>query len=114
LDQPLRVPHTIHYAHTSRHLRHLHSFPTRRSSDLAYNPHADPAALIEQLGERYEILRTNIKKWPVGSPIQAALDALEILREQREDRKSTRLNSSHVSISYAGFCLKKKQYRLER
>src|SRR5699024_12269481 len=27
-----------------------------------------------------------------------------------EDRKSTRLNSSHVSISYAVFCLKKKQY----
>src|SRR5207249_7869113 len=27
---------------------------------------------------------------------------------QRRDRKSTRLNSSHVSISYAGFCLKKK------
>src|SRR5699024_11693585 len=26
-----------------------------------------------------------------------------------EDRKSTRLNSSHVSISYAVFCLKKKQ-----
>src|SRR5699024_12035739 len=26
----------------------------------------------------------------------------------REDRKSTRLNSSHVSISYAVFCLKKK------
>src|SRR5437868_7668879 len=28
--------------------------------------------------------------------------------ESREDRKSTRLNSSHVSISYAVFCLKKK------
>src|SRR5699024_12829705 len=27
------------------------------------------------------------------------------------DRKSTRLNSSHVSISYAVFCLKKKKYR---
>src|SRR5207249_9876437 len=27
----------------------------------------------------------------------------------REDRKSTRLNSSHVSISYAVFCLKKKK-----
>src|SRR3712207_7983039 len=26
----------------------------------------------------------------------------------REDRKSTRLNSSHANISYAGFCLKKK------
>ena len=49
----------------------------------AYNPHADPAGLAEKLGERYEISRTNIKKWPVGSPIQAALDALEILRKQR-------------------------------
>jgi 2-methylcitrate dehydratase PrpD len=46
----------------------------------AYNPHADPAGLIDKLGERYEILRTNIKKWPVGSPIQAALDALEAIR----------------------------------
>ena len=49
----------------------------------AYNPHADPSGLTDKLGERYEVVRTNIKKWPVGSPIQAALDALEILRKQR-------------------------------
>ena len=49
----------------------------------AYNPNADPSGLIDKLGERYEVLRTNIKKWPVGSPIQAALDALELLRGQR-------------------------------
>src|SRR5882724_1553384 len=48
----------------------------------AYNPHADPAGLTEKLGERYEVTRTNIKKWPVGSPIQAALDALEILMKR--------------------------------
>src|SRR5438067_7905922 len=30
------------------------------------------------------------------------------------DRKSTRLNSSHVSISYAVFCLKKKTYKTQR
>ncbi len=35
--------------------------------------------MVEKLGERYEITRTNIKKWTVGSPIQAPLDALEIL-----------------------------------
>src|SRR5690349_23348045 len=29
--------------------------------------------------------------------------------EHRQDRKSTRLNSSHVEISYAVFCLKKKK-----
>jgi 2-methylcitrate dehydratase PrpD len=49
----------------------------------AYNAHADPSGLIDKLGERFEVARTNIKKWPVGSPIQAALDALEILRKQR-------------------------------
>ncbi len=48
----------------------------------AYNPHAEPAGLIDQLGQRYEVTRTNIKKWPVGSPIQAALDALQGLRAQ--------------------------------
>src|SRR3712207_8120842 len=31
-----------------------------------------------------------------------------VTREQIEDRKSTRLNSSHANISYAVFCLKKK------
>src|SRR5699024_12279238 len=33
----------------------------------------------------------------------------EITKSARTDRKSTRLNSSHVSISYAVFCLKKKK-----
>ncbi|WP_216851254.1 MmgE/PrpD family protein [Acidisphaera sp. L21] len=42
----------------------------------AYAPDAKPDLLIEQLGERYEIGRTNIKKWTVGSPIQAPLDAM--------------------------------------
>src|SRR5690349_22959200 len=35
--------------------------------------------------------------------------ALPDLRLRSEDRKSTRLNSSHVEISYAVFCLKKKK-----
>src|SRR5690554_7378694 len=34
---------------------------------------------------------------------------LEIIRFEIGDRKSTRLNSSHVRISYAVFCLKKKR-----
>jgi 2-methylcitrate dehydratase PrpD len=50
---------------------------------LAYNPKADPSGLLDKLGERYEVARTNIKKWPVGSPIQAALDALVLLRKER-------------------------------
>jgi len=35
--------------------------------------------LVEGLGERYEIMNTNIKRWSVGSPIQAPLDALSLL-----------------------------------
>jgi 2-methylcitrate dehydratase PrpD len=44
---------------------------------------ADPAQLVDKLGERYEISRTNIKKWTVGSPIQAPLDALVGFFKQR-------------------------------
>src|SRR5690242_6037864 len=64
----------------------------------AYNPHADPAGLVDKLGERYEVTRTNIKKWPVGSPIQAALDALEILSKQRPLDAS---RVQHVSVRLA-------------
>ena len=46
---------------------------------MAFAPEADPAGLIDGLGERYEVTRTNIKKWSVGSPIQAALDALALI-----------------------------------
>ena len=50
---------------------------------LAANaPQANPEGLIDKLGERYEVTRTNIKKWCVGSPIQAPLDALDILLKQ--------------------------------
>jgi len=48
----------------------------------AFNQRADSAGLVEKLGERYEVSRTDIKKWTVGSPIQAVLDAMVILRER--------------------------------
>src|SRR5262245_54659740 len=41
-------------------------------------------------------------------PVQAALDLLARDDVLEQDRKSTRLNSSHLGISYAVFCLKKK------
>ena len=49
----------------------------------AFAPKADPALLVDKLGERYEVTRTNIKKWTVGSPIQAPLDAIDNLRKRR-------------------------------
>src|SRR5437868_14031687 len=71
--------------------RDLHSFPTRRSSDLPRVRHdCDGPGRTVAGGD-----------WP-SSVLGAA---------SRPDRKSTRLNSSHVSISYAVFCLKKKKTR---
>jgi 2-methylcitrate dehydratase PrpD len=46
-------------------------------------PKGNPAVLIDKLGERYEIVNTDIKKWTVGTPIQAPLDAIESLRRKR-------------------------------
>jgi 2-methylcitrate dehydratase PrpD len=52
----------------------------------AFVPKNNAAMLIEKLGERYEVMRTNFKKWTVGAPIQAPLDALEnLLKKNRFD-----------------------------
>jgi 2-methylcitrate dehydratase PrpD len=50
---------------------------------LAYAPNANQAVLTEQLGVRFEVARTNIKKWSVGSPIQAPLDAIDNIFKKR-------------------------------
>jgi 2-methylcitrate dehydratase PrpD len=50
---------------------------------MAYAPKANPALLVEGLGSRFEVTRTDIKKWSVGSPIQGPLDAIETLRGRR-------------------------------
>src|SRR5699024_12871914 len=86
----------------------LHSFPTRRSSDL----------LAKSEAKRYlEVICTKFRSlehfYPafaseVSRKFQTALLFLDQM-EIKIDRKSTRLNSSHVSISYAVFCLKKKK-----
>jgi len=46
-------------------------------------PKGTTAMLVDGLGERYEVTRTDIKKWTVGTPIQAPLDAIANLRRQR-------------------------------
>src|SRR5690606_40406627 len=92
----------------------LPSFPTRRSSDLGL-----PSKVFDRMldvaadaapGDRHYFVRF------ARAATQRHADWLR-LNERRQklrrtwedlDRKSTRLNSSHVKISYAVFCLKKK------
>src|SRR5690349_24082906 len=93
------------FYHSSRNHRDLPSFPTRRSSDLSMGigrrrgrraVHDRAGGVTERRGQvrRHRQPRRNAGSHPRG-------DA--------KDRKSTRLNSSHVEISYAVFCLKKKK-----
>ncbi len=56
-------------------------FSGERNFLEAYGARPDPERLTERLGQHFEIMGTNIKKWSVGSPAQAALDALALLIE---------------------------------
>ena len=56
-------------------------FSGERNFFEAYAPDARPERLSEALGQRFEIMGTNIKKWSVGSPAQSALDALTALMQ---------------------------------
>jgi 2-methylcitrate dehydratase PrpD len=59
-------------------------FAGERSFFVAYGRKPDPAALVRGLGETYEVMNTNIKRWSVGSPIQAPLDSLADLIEKHQ------------------------------
>jgi 2-methylcitrate dehydratase PrpD len=57
-------------------------FAGERNFFVAFSsPHVRPERLVQELGSTYEIMNSNIKKWSVGSPIQAALDSTEALVE---------------------------------
>src|SRR5205807_8914243 len=91
-----------------------HSFPTRRSSDLALDGRDrgdDRRRARQGCGRaRDRALPRPAAHAPALRRRRApqVLGALRPLRPPR-DRKSTRLNSSHLVISYAVFCLKKKK-----
>src|SRR5207249_6106844 len=99
------VQHFFFYCYV--HHRYLHSFPTRRSSDLgrrygstfcARSPGRKPRRSPASTAGRTSTMRFTLSRSSASTAHATA-----------RDRKSTRLNSSHVSISYAVFCLKKKK-----
>src|SRR5437899_5020328 len=80
------------------HPRDLHSFPTRRSSDLPHTPGTRQSPSREITGIQAVVQHRRSEE-----------DSIDRLPSYFPDRKSTRLNSSHLGISYAVFCLKKKR-----
>jgi 2-methylcitrate dehydratase PrpD len=59
-------------------------FSGERNFFVAYGRKPDPDMLTRSIGETYEIMATNIKRWSVGSPIQAPLDSLlDLIREHQ-------------------------------
>src|SRR5207247_10461517 len=94
----------------------LPPFPTRRSSDLTgvtYRPvaAANGGHAMANGGHAYggyggESSEEHWSRWPVVTAAGAGIALWGVLMGL--DRKSTRLNSSHEWISYAVFCLKKK------
>src|SRR5207253_5743904 len=94
----------------------LHSFPTRRSSDLFL---AAGSVIHALSGEQDMRLMGGLRRripitfWTmtIGVFAIAGIPPLAgfFSKDEILDRKSTRLNSSHVAISYAVFCLKKKK-----
>src|SRR5699024_12220278 len=90
-------------------LRALHSFPTRRSSDLDDEQRGPRLIrgtdLIDEF--RFRLHRNHVADDPAHAEGGEVCEVSGHV-EQPTDRKSTRLNSSHVSISYAVFCVKKK------
>src|SRR5205814_4790020 len=97
--------------------RVLPSFPTRRSSDLSlFREHLWPwlPAYLDAVADLglpvlttwAGLIRRAVAAESAGQP---AWPALPLALRGGLDRKSTRLNSSHLGISYAVFCLKKKK-----
>src|SRR5699024_12552613 len=103
---------------SARYFAHqaLHSFPTRRSSDLVseacfnyvsgygYND-LGRDTLEEVYASTFHTEAALVRPQITCGTHALALALAANLRPGDEDRKSTRLNSSHVSISYAVFCL---------
>src|SRR5207249_5427452 len=100
-----------------RHRLLLPAFPTRRSSDLVNQM---PPVVLEsiarlfaagvvatwvtdKLGSQHFLVR-GVHGLQTHRPADVAAVPWSFPQFESEDRKSTRLNSSHVSISYAVFC----------
>src|SRR5690606_41923648 len=97
--------------------RAVHSFPTRRSSDLGTEPQHlalpghETALLLRKANAILELeiggkTQTGLVKDVQKDPVRQIIEHIDLIvirkgEKVQVDRKSTRLNSSHVKISYA-------------
>src|SRR5207248_11350532 len=102
----LSFPFCCCFLYYSRPHRHLHTFPTRRSSDLIG---LEGAQAFEGSAIQYRVKNASQLHGKRLVVFGGGDSALDWTLELTPDRKSTRLNSSHRTISYAVFCLKKKK-----
>ena len=76
-------------------------FSGERNLFYAFGPKSNPEQFARGLGETYEIVNTNIKRWTVGSPIQAPLDALSSLIKNNKFRAED-VEKVVVRVSHQG------------
>src|SRR5690606_40977103 len=98
--RPLRRP--THFPYTTL-FRSEPSGPRRHAGERLMGP------LHEEGLERSGCLPEGEGDHVCGVPVRRVLQSTIPMCPLGRDRKSTRLNSSHVKISYAVFCLKKKE-----
>src|SRR5699024_11220131 len=107
---------TLFILYRNGYVRYLLSVPTRRSSDLK-NKDVDIVQFALQT-DSIEIEDADDDESDNEEEDKNLWDrflssSLSLSSSSASDRKSTRLNSSHVSISYAVFCLKKKNNKFK-
>jgi 2-methylcitrate dehydratase PrpD len=76
-------------------------FSGDRNLFFAFGPKTNPDELTRGLGETYEVVNTNIKRWTVGSPIQAPLDSLSALIKEHHV-KADDVEKVVVRVSHQG------------
>src|SRR5690625_5980524 len=77
---------------------------------LKYNYHVKKVEAFDQIMETFHAYKPHLVLLDINLPYYDGFYWCRQIRKKSIDRKSTRLNSSHVAISYAVFCFKKKKY----
>src|SRR3712207_8451794 len=96
-----RPPRSTLFPYTTLFRSGGQQHPSAADDEVPHPPLGDPQAVPAEGGQQHQ------KTGRTGDPVVRVEQQQPATHD--EDRKSTRLNSSHANISYAVFCLKKKK-----